>query len=1035
VDDFADVDAVIARAMGAWRPPPRLSLSAWADRHYVLSSETAAEPGRWHTLPYQREILDSITDRNVTMVVVQKSARVGFALDVDTPLPTPTGWTTMGGVRVGAWLLDEAGRPCRVITKSPVFEDHNCYRIRFCDGSEIVADAGHRWLVESDVSIEHLSAGRRGRTGRPKPGEARTFNGVIDTETMARALRTSRGRTALAVRNAAPLELPDRRELPIPPYTLGLWLGDGQSASARITQHRQDVETASYCAEEGVETTVRYLDKRNPDNATILLGDLVPPNKRRWGAGSEWRRRLRAAGVLNYKHIPFVYMRAGFAQRLALLRGLMDSDGTIGKDGRAEFTNTNRNLVHGVYELVVSLGMKATIRLRTGKSSNPALERLNGRGRPPDSGKYLDQWRVNFKPTPEVNPFRLRRKAARVLEAAKPTITKRRRVVSVVRVPAVPVQCIEVDSLSHLFLAGREMIPTHNTLCMSVALGYFMVQDPSSILVVQPTVDDAKGFSKETVTPMLRDVPVLSRIALRDVKEKGRKDASSTLQLKAFPGGVLSLVGANSGGGLRRISRRVVMFDEVDAYPVSAGDDGDPIHLGMKRSEAFHNRKIIAGSTPLIAGSSRIEELFLAGDQRRYYVPCPHCKHMDFFTFDRDAARGHVMRWPDNEPQNAFFECRANSCVIEHKDKRWMIERGEWRPDNPAAAYRSYHLWSAVSYSPNATWGQIATEFLEAQRGGVEKLKTFINTTLGETWKDKGEAPEWERLYQRRETYKIGTVPEGVIVVTAGVDVQKDRFVFEVVGWAPNKESWSIDAGEIVGDTALEGTWYKLDEQLLTRTFRGDDGCEHHIERLAVDSGYNTQMAYAFARRQAARVFAVKGSATARVLAGSPSKVDVALNGRKLRRGVNVWPVGVDIAKSELYGWLGLTVADDGTFPSGYCHFPGHDREFFKQLTAEHLVTTVSRRTGRQRREWQVQANRQNHYLDARVYARAAAAVLGIDRLPPQRASPSSPSSPSPPAHVPAAALDSQADVTNEPRRSGWLSGRSSHRGGRGWLK
>lgn len=531
------------------------------------------------------------------------------------------------------------------------------------------------------------------------------------------------------------------------------------------------------------------------------------------------------------------------------------------------------------------------------------------------------------------------------------------------------------------------------SLCMSAAIAYYMAQDPSSILVVQPTVDDAKNFSKETIAPMLRDVPVLTRLVFRDVEEKGiggrgKKDASSTLQHKAFPGGVLSLIGANSGAGFRRVSRRVVMFDEVDAYPPSAGDEGDQINLGMKRSEAFHNRKIIAGSTPLIDGASRIDELFLAGDQRRYHVPCPHCGTMDFLVFDRNAARGHVMRWDDNEPLSAYFECRGKKCRIEHKDKRWMVERGQWIPDNPRAnpAHRSYHVWSALSYSPNASWGQIASEFLEAQRGGSEKLKTFVNTTLGETWQERGEAPEWERLYQRRERYKTRTVPDGAVLLTSGVDVQKDRFVYEVVGWAPNKENWSIDAGTLWGDTADEATWLQLDEKLLGAVYPSAAGALHTIAMLAIDSGYNTQMVYNWARGKP-RVMAVKGVATARALVDAPSKVDLTINGRKLRRGFKIWPVGVDVAKTEIYGQLGLSLNENnGAAPPGYCHFPeDYGPEFFKQLTAEHLLPSFNRRTRRTKMEWCLLPNRENHHLDTRVYARAAAVVIGLDRMAPPK--------------------------------------------------
>jgi phage terminase large subunit GpA-like protein len=525
------------------------------------------------------------------------------------------------------------------------------------------------------------------------------------------------------------------------------------------------------------------------------------------------------------------------------------------------------------------------------------------------------------------------------------------------------------------------------TLMLMAMIGYYMHQDPTSIMVVQPTVDDAKGWSKESLAPMLRDVPVLAAIAVRDVEEKSKskgkkKDGSDTLLLKTFPGGVLDAVGANSGTGFRRKSRRVVGFDEVDAYPASAGDEGDQISLGLMRSQAFYNRKAVLGSTPLIAGASRIEDQFLAGDQRRYHVPCPTCGHKDFLVFDREAARGHRMRWPDDpeDPSKAYFVCRGKGCRIEHKDKRWMVERGEWIPDNPSSTTRSYHLWAALSYSPNATWAHIATEFLAAKKD-PDKLKTFVNTTLGETWKEKGDAPEWERLYHRREKYAIGTVPEGVIALTAGVDVQKDRLMYEVVGWAINKENWSIDAGALMGDTSLPNVWHKLDE-LLARAFMGHDGAIHTIGRLAVDSGYNTQVVYNWARQYPMdRVIATKGMAGARAILGAASPVEITSRGKTLRRGYKVWPIGVDIAKSELYGWLRLEIAEDGSIPPGFCHFPEHSEEFFKQLTAEHLVTSVNKKKGRTRLEWHVLPNRENHQLDCRVMARAAVNALGIDRF------------------------------------------------------
>lgn len=556
------------------------------------------------------------------------------------------------------------------------------------------------------------------------------------------------------------------------------------------------------------------------------------------------------------------------------------------------------------------------------------------------------------------------------------------------------------------------------TKIVNATIGYYLHQDPCPILVVQPTIEDAQGYSKEEIAPMLRDCDVLREL----VREPTTRVSESTILSKSFPGGTLTMVGANSGRGFRRVSRRIVIFDEVDGYPPSAGAEGDQIKLGIRRTDFYWNRKIIAGSTPLVAGVSRIEEMFESGDRRRYHVPCPHCGHMDVLVF-REGERGHFMVWPDGKPELAHFVCKRCGSVLEDKDKRAMLDGGEWRAEGTFRGHASFHVWAAYSLSPNATWGQLAAEFLEARKQGPEKLKTFINTALGETWQERGEAPDWERLYLRREHYAIGSVPAGVRFVTAGVDVQKDRFVYEVVGWSETKESWSIDAGVIAGDTSAESTWSKLDE-LLGRTFPGEGGREFSIATLAIDSGYNTQQVYSWARRHSmSRVIACKGVATARTLIGTPTAVDVTARGRKLSRGYKVWAVGVSIAKAELYGWLRLPRPGDGEpTPPGWVHFPEYGEDYFKQLTAEHLVTST-RRSGFTVLEWHVLPNRENHFLDARVLARAAASVQGIDRIAPRSSSP-------PPA--PPRASSPPPPATPVPRPS---SSPPARGGGGGWLK
>jgi len=526
------------------------------------------------------------------------------------------------------------------------------------------------------------------------------------------------------------------------------------------------------------------------------------------------------------------------------------------------------------------------------------------------------------------------------------------------------------------------------TKCINATVGYYIHQDPCPIMVVQPTIEDAQGFSKEEIAPMLRDCPTLARV----VPEPKTRDSDNTILAKRFPGGSLTVVGANSARGFRRTSRKVVIFDETDGYPPSAGSEGDQIQLGIRRSEYYWDRKILAGSTPTVGGRSRIERLFLAGDQRRYYVPCPHCHTMQVLVFPR-------FKWPKNKPELAVYICLECGAEIEHQHKRDMVHAGEWRPGPhaqfpdvpppaPFSGHASFHIWAAYSFSPNATWGQLCAEFVAAKHDGPEHLKTFVNTVLGEPWQDRGEAPEWERLYQRREAYVIGSCPVGVLFLTAGVDVQKDRLVYEVVGWGRDKRSWSIDVGILPGDTSntTTGPWSQL-EALLARTFAHEAGAELPIAMLAVDSGYNTQVVYGWARKHPmSRVIAVRGVPTAHVLIGAPSRVDITQAGRKIKTGYKVWPIATNIAKSELYGWLALqpptaeSLANGELFPAGYCHFPEHGEEYFKQLTAEQLVPRRSQK-GFTTFAWELIPGRENHFLDTRVYARSAAAVVGLDRF------------------------------------------------------
>ncbi len=507
------------------------------------------------------------------------------------------------------------------------------------------------------------------------------------------------------------------------------------------------------------------------------------------------------------------------------------------------------------------------------------------------------------------------------------------------------------------------------------AIGYFVDQSPGPMMIVQPTVDLAKRYSRQRLEPLFTDTPCLRR----KVASQKSRNSTNTVLSKEFEGGVLIITGANSAVGLRSMPARYLLLDEIDGYPVSIDDEGDPIDLAEARQRTYARRKRLKVSTPTNKATSRILSAFMAGDQRYYHVPCPHCGHMQKLAFAQ-------LKWKQYglAARDAVYECISCEEVIENHHKTQMLERGRWVPENPDAdpRRRSYHLSSLYSPVGWFSWGEVA-EMWERAQGDTEKLRVFVNTVLGECWEDRGDAPDWQRLFDRRESYAIGTAPAGVVMITAGVDVQKDRLVYEVIGWGKGKQSWSIDAGVLPGDTAEKGVWSDLDK-ILDRSFMHESGIDMRIASLAVDSGYNTQHVYSWARLHTMpRVIAVKGVSTSSILIGAPSKVDLTISGRRMERGYKIWPVGINLAKSEFYGFLRLerpTSGDAADFPAGYCHFPQYGEDIFKQFTAEQLVTR-RKRNGFVQFEWELIPGRENHWLDCRVYARAAAALAGLDRM------------------------------------------------------
>lgn len=521
-------------------------------------------------------------------------------------------------------------------------------------------------------------------------------------------------------------------------------------------------------------------------------------------------------------------------------------------------------------------------------------------------------------------------------------------------------------------------------------IGYHVHQDPCSMLMVQPTDADAEGYSKEELATMIRDTPVLTAV-VADVKTR---DGGNTLLSKSFPGGVISLTGANSGAGFRRISRHVVMFDEIDAYPESAGTEGDPIKLGIKRTEYYWNRKIVGGTTPLLKGTSRIEKLFDRGDQRFYFVPCPHCGHMAPLVWenkdeDDGSVRGHWFKIPEapEPPEGAHFVCVENGCVIEHESKYEMLERGEWRATSegrPKVA--SFHIWAAYSTSPNASWGVLAREWIDVlQTKDKNQIQVYVNTVRGELWEeDYVKKVSADELANRAEFYESNVLPVGAVLATVGVDVQDNRLAVAIYGWGEGEEAWCVNWFEIFGDPAKPEIWKQLDQVLFT-PIRHVNGKSIPIAAVAIDTGgHFTQEVYQYVRSHRGKmattaVLAVKGaSQKGKQAIGRPTAQDVNFKGQKIIGGVDLHAMGSDTIKSTLYARF--KNKEQGP---RYFHFNTDlPREFFDQLMAEKQVIKRNKKSGLPSVEWVLPAGKRNEALDCTVMSYAALQWLYMRFVP-----------------------------------------------------
>ena len=511
--------------------------------------------------------------------------------------------------------------------------------------------------------------------------------------------------------------------------------------------------------------------------------------------------------------------------------------------------------------------------------------------------------------------------------------------------------------------------------------------DPQDMMMVQPTLQDAQDHSAQRFLPTIMQTPAMhGKVAVRK-----SRDESTSWRSRSIQGGfTVFFGGANSAASLASKPLGFAVADEVDKWPADVDNEGPPLGLLEERMSNFSRRKLIIASTCSIKGQSLIEREYLASDQRRYHVPCPHCGELQILEWGTKTDYG--LKWLKTEsgqarPDTAVYICRHCGSAIEEHKKEFMLANGIWIPQAPGAGMgKRAGFWLNKLYSPLGWkgWPSLVEEWEEVQvekkKGNSAPLKKFLNSSLAETWEETGSGGDAKALAARAEDYPLGIVPRGGLMLTMGVDTQPDRLEARVWAFGRGEEAWLVQRHIIYGDPNLdentEGSpWTRLTEIRATPVVHAS-GAQMLIEATCIDTGgHNTHAVYAYCRNhERANVLAVKGASSyGKAVLGKPSLIDVSWRGKTQARSLKLWPIGTDTAKHLLYGRMRVTQVGPG-----YIHTPkGLElTDEYEQMTAARLMPVVVQ--GRASMRWITPHGHREEGGDCMVYAYAGACHLGI---------------------------------------------------------
>ena len=1044
---------------GSLRPPRRVTVAEGAAATLRIN-QPGGYVGPWSAAetPYMVEPMNMLASRSHEAVCFVGPARTGKCLDVDTPIPTPSGWARMGDLKAGDMVFGPDGRPTEVLAAHAVKHNLPCYEVRFSDGTTLVADSEHLWGVERYYwSAPHWRYE------------------VKSTQDLLRDLVYSergdaRARYRYRVRNAAPLATPDV-ELPLHPYLLGVWLGDGVSAQAAISAHKDDaahyveaLEARGHTAtvsDDGPNTVFIAVDKRARLTTHCQRGhDLAVVGRCPRGYCAEclrlghWRRkhgadrhgnaipepsmfqhtfsaRLRALGVLANKHIPPQYLRAGEGQRWALLRGLMDTDGTSAAGaGSAEFTSTKPALVKGFVELARSLGLKPAV-----KDKKTTWEYQGVR-------KTGHAFRVTFPIPKGAEVFTLPRKASR------PTATADvgyRQIVAITPAPTRPVRCIQVDNESHLFLAGEGMVPTHNTMgLLDGWLSHCIVNDPGDFAVIQITQEKAREYSKTRIDRALRHSPALHAMKSASSQHDNTHD-------KMLKHGMWVRIAWPTVSNLSSSDYRYVALTDYDRMPDDIDGEGSAYALGLKRTTTFLSRGMcMVESSPgrdvadpnwrPVTGheappTGGILGIYNRSDRRRWYWPCPDCKEyfevapgLGLFRLPPDQELLELVREADLTAMASQYNrivCPHCGSKIGPKAKHELNSRGVWLRDGEKIAADGTRYgepatssiagyWMGGAAAAYQQWRSLILRHLQGLReyaltGMEETLRATTNTDQGMPYLPRAlaEASAGSSIEKQDATLERYVVPNETRFVVAAVDVQggsNARFEVQVHAVGPHMEQWLVDRFAI-RDSAREGVGtefapvdpagYPEDWELLTRkvvgaTYRtSTEGKEIQVLMTVVDTGGEggrtqqgkgaaaegtsgvTHNAYAWYRSVRAAGLGDRVMLVKGASTKNAPMVRMSLVGQRSSRekgDIPLFVLNTNLLKDAVHAGL----RRDTPGP-GYLHVPSWvNRAFLDEL--------YRAETRNKDGVWQ-QVRKRNEAFDLAVYVRAACLRLGADKI------------------------------------------------------